>query len=603
MIRGQMVKYVLTALITPDAIYDVLVRQRLPPDWVISIVDANGLRVARSRAHAENLGGRLSQSVQAVVNSGGSEGFGVANTLEGERIYTPFSRLERSGWSAVLGFPTALADASTFRALATYASGVLLSIVLGGLGAAWLARTVTRPMADLSAAAEVVGRREAPPLPRTSILEIRGVGAALAAAAAELHASEADRNRLFENERRARERAEAADRTKDEFLAVLSHELRTPLNAVYGWAKMLHGGALRDSAMAERAVNAIVRNADSQVQLIDDLLDVSRITNGQLRLDTKLVLLTPVLEAAVDAVRPAADAKGIQITLTTERSDETVYGDSERLQQVVWNLLANAVKFTPKGGTVHLYLERAESKVRIRVVDSGQGIGPDVLPHVFERFRQADASSTRRHGGLGLGLTLVKHLVEAHGGTVAADSAGPNQGAAFTVTLPIALTGIVGGGPPRRRIGSLPERRGEIARIDGLRVLLVDDDSEGAAVAEAILRAAGALVASCSSAASALATLRDWRPDVMVSDIEMPEHDGYALIRDVRALPADAGGDTPAIALTAYGRAQDRSRSIEAGYQMHVSKPADPGELTALIAALATQGRRRPRAGGAGPHS
>jgi CheY-like chemotaxis protein len=301
-----------------------------------------------------------------------------------------------------------------------------------------------------------------------------------------------------------------------------------------------------------------------------------------------------VLQGAVDAVRPAAEAKGIRITIATDPGGEAVKGDPERLQQVLWNLLMNAVKFTPRGGSVHVHLDRVGSNMQIRVVDTGQGMSADVLPQVFERFRQGDASSTRRHGGLGLGLTLVKHLVEMHGGTVTAESAGANQGSTFTVTLPVALAGSVTRPPLQRRTESIPDSSAPLVRLDGLRVLLVDDDPEGAAVGDAILRTAGAVVECRSSAAAALALLRDWRPDVLVSDIEMPERDGYTLIRELRALPPDAGGETPAIALTAYGRPQDRARSIEAGYEMHVPKPVDPGELTALIAALAARGRRPP---------
>jgi signal transduction histidine kinase/ActR/RegA family two-component response regulator len=595
--RDGAVRYVVTALVKPEAIRDVLTRQQVPGDWVISIVDANGLRVARSRAHEENLAGRLSETVQRVVDGGGAEGFGLAYTLEGERIFTPYSRLASSGWIAVLGMPTGLVDATTYRSLAVYGGGVLLSIALGTVGALWVARSITRPIAHLRAAAEALGRREAPRPPETSIQEIREVGAALKAAADELTRGEAEREDLLRKERHAREAAETADRAKEEFMAVLSHELRTPLNAVYGWARMLQAGQVRDEALIVRAKDAIVRNADVQVQLIDDLLDLSRISSGKMRLEVSTVDIPRLLHGAVDAVRPAADAKMISIHTAIDPDAGPVAGDPARLQQIVWNLLMNAVKFTPNGGEVQLQLQCASSRLQIVVTDTGQGIAPEILPHVFERFRQADSSSTRTHGGLGLGLALVKQLVELHGGTVIAHSAGQGQGATFIVTLPIGLAPA-----PAESVLRVPssapaavETLSGVVRLDGLHILVADDDGDALALAEAILTGAGAEVRTCVSASAALDVLRQWRPDVLVSDIEMPGEDGYSLIRRVRGLPPDEGGETPAIALTAYGRPQDRLRSLAGGFNMHVPKPVDPGELTAIIASVAGQ-PERPRA-------
>jgi len=584
-LRGSGVQFVLTALIKPDAIRDVLTRQQLPQDWVISIVDSTNVRIARSRAHEENLGGRLSATVQEVVDVNRAEGFGVAYTLEGERIFTPYSRLA-NGWVAVLGFPTAVADAAARRALATYGGGILLSIAIGALCALWVARTIARPMADLRAAAEAVGRRQAPQPLATSIQEIRDVAAALTAAAHDLARGEAERDELLRKERHAREAAEAADRAKDEFMAVLSHELRTPLNAVYGWARMLQTGQVRDSATAERAKNAIVRNADIQMQLIDDLLDLSRIASGKLRLEFTRLEPAHVLRSAMDAVRPAADAKGIRIQMTVDPETPPIVGDPGRLQQIAWNLLMNAVKFTSRGGDVRLHLSRVDSQVRIVVRDTGQGIAPEILPHVFERFRQADSSSTRAHGGLGLGLALVKHLVELHGGTVLAESPGPDCGATFTVAMPVALADIPAATPAVALGVHATDAASHVVGLDGVRALVVDDDVEGLALAEAILVRARAEVRTAKSAPAALDAVRQWRPDVVISDIEMPGEDGYSLIRNIRALAPDAGGATPAIALTAYGRPQDRARSLAAGFTMHVPKPVDPGELTAIVAGI-----------------
>jgi signal transduction histidine kinase/ActR/RegA family two-component response regulator len=586
-LRGQNVRYVVTALVTPAAIRDVLNRQRLPGDWVISIIDANGHRVARSRAHEENLGGRLSESAEEVVRGGGAEGFGVSYTLENERIFTPYSRAESSGWVAVLGIPTALVDAAAYRSLRFYGGGIALSIVLGALGAMWVARTITRPIGELREAAEAMGRKQRQGPPRTDIREIQLVGAALQDAAGDLAQSEAERDNLLRNERLAREAAERADRAKDEFMAVLSHELRTPLNAVYGWAKMLQSGELRDDAMARRAKDAIVRNANVQVQLIDDLLDLSRISTGKMRLDVRRVDVESVLQGALDAVRPAADAKSIRLQTTFDQEAGPIFGDAARLQQVFWNVLMNAIKFTPQGGRVDVHVRRGDSSVQIAIADTGQGIAPEMLPHVFERFRQADSSSTRAHGGLGLGLALVKHLVELHGGTVVADSAGEGRGATFTVTLPVVRREVAAEeaarAPSATFAGGSPAG---LARLDGVRVLIVDDDGEGLALAEAILTRVRADVRTCLSAQAALDLLREWRPDVLVSDVEMPGEDGYSLIRKVRGLAPGDGGGIPAVALTAYGRPQDRLRALAAGFNMHVPKPVDPGELTAIIADL-----------------
>jgi signal transduction histidine kinase/ActR/RegA family two-component response regulator len=444
-------------------------------------------------------------------------------------------------------------------------------------------------MAALRAAAQALGRREEPRAPETSVQEIREVGQALTAAAAALAAGEAEREALLEKERRARENAETADRAKDEFMGVLSHELRTPLNAVYGWARMLQGGQMAsDPATTARALDAIVRNADVQVRLIDDLLDIARITSGKLRLDVRAVDLGAVVGAALETVRPAADAKRVRVLLQLDPQAGPVTGDPARLQQVVWNLLMNAVKFTPRDGRIDVQLRRAGSQAEVVIGDTGQGIAPEMLPHVFERFRQADSSSTRAHGGLGLGLALVKHLVELHGGTVAARSAGVGRGATFAVALPLRTPDLPEGpaAPVPKSAAGAPDLRG-LARLDGLRVLVVDDDAEAVRLADAILTAAGASVRSCRDAGTALALVASLRPDVLVSDVEMPGEDGYALVRRLRALPREQGGETPAIALTAYGRTQDRVRALAAGYTMHVPKPVDPGELTTIVASAA----------------
>jgi signal transduction histidine kinase/ActR/RegA family two-component response regulator len=582
--RDGGISFVLSAIVTPDAVRKVLTRQEVPDDWVISIVDANNLRVARSRAHDENLGGRLSDSAQQIVDTGGDgEGFGISVTLEGERSYTPYSRLS-NGWNAVLGFPTSLADAAAFRALSVYGGGVLLSIAIAVLGSLWIARTITQPMAHLRRAAEAVGQRETPAPVDTSIQEIHAVAAALNAAADDLRRSEREREQLLHNERMARAAAETADRAKDEFMAVLSHELRTPLNAVYGWANMLADGRIHDPAMAERARRAIVRNADVQIQLIDELLDLSRIASGKLRLEIRRLDVRHVVQEAIDAVRPGAEEKGITIEAGPHEDPLYVEGDAGRLRQIVWNLLSNAVKFTPGGGNIQVRVHGENGEARITVRDTGEGIAPEILPYVFDRFRQGDSSSTRTHGGLGLGLALVRHLVELHGGRVTAESGGRGQGATFTVVLPVtAPDAFAAGTAPTMPLSVESETT---VRLDRVRAVVVDDDEDGLDLTQAILTRAGASVRTAATATVALELVREWRPDILVSDIEMPGEDGYSLLRRVRALPPDDGGQTPAIALTAYGRPEDRERCLAAGFAMHVPKPVDPGELTAIVASV-----------------
>lgn len=398
------------------------------------------------------------------------------------------------------------------------------------------------------------------------------------------------RDDLLQREHAAREEAEMANRSKDEFLATVSHELRTPLNAILGWAHMLRASTL-DSTTQTRALETIERNARSQAQLIEDILDVSRIVTGKLRLDVRPVEVASVVEGAIDAMRPAADAKGIQIEAILDPLAGPVSGDPNRLQQVVWNLVSNAVKFTRREGRVQVRLERVDSHIEIIVSDTGQGISSEFLPYVFDRFRQADATSTRRYGGLGLGLAIVRHLVEMHGGTVRADSAGEGAGATFTVQLPLMIVNT--GALRLERIhpvavgNSLPSEKPPT--LEGLRVLIVDDEPDTLAMLRVMVGDFQAEVKCCSSAAEALRVLDDWKPNVLISDIEMPDEDGYQLIRKIRDRDPEDGGNIPAVALTAYARSEDRMRALSAGYQMHLAKPFEPAELAVVIASLASR--------------
>src|SRR5688572_19603015 len=398
--------------------------------------------------------------------------------------------------------------------------------------------------------------------------------------------AEEERAALLIRERDARQHAEEADRLKDEFLATLSHELRTPLTSILGWASMIRDGEVEGSA-AERAIETIERNARSQARLIDDLLDVSRIITGNLRLDLHPLNLAPIVNAALDALRPTADVKGIRLQTRFVPEECLVKGDSNRLRQVIWNLLSNAIKFTPRGGSVKVELDCIESTARLTVRDTGDGISAEFLPYVFDRFRQAEGSISRKQGGLGLGLAVARHLVELHGGTIRAESEGLGKGSVFSVDLPM--------GQERRDPARAEERRREVerrrsrsgvVRLDGLHVLLVEDDDDSRKLLGTMLKRYGARVTSTKSAAEALEVFSHEVPDVMISDIGMPEEDGYELIRKLRELPVDKGGTTPAIALTGYASRKDREHALAAGYHKHMAKPIEQAEIIAAIASL-----------------
>ncbi|HYP26575.1 MAG TPA: ATP-binding protein [Blastocatellia bacterium] len=427
----------------------------------------------------------------------------------------------------------------------------------------------------------------------------------------------------IDNARLYRE-AQEANRAKDEFLATVSHELRTPLNAILGWSHILLESRI-DEATRARALETIERNARAQAQLIDDILDVSRIITGRLRLDVRPVEMVSVVSAAVDSVRPAAKARGIDVRMSLEPTVECVSGDSNRLQQVLWNLLSNAIKFTPSGGRVDVRLESAGAQgfaseaeghvsarggnppdgnqpavpcARITVSDTGQGINPEFLPYVFDRFRQADSSTTRRHGGLGLGLAIVRHLVEMHGGTISVQSAGEGQGATFTVDLPLAQSqrsrrsAFADSGPQRQAAVPAGAGQGSISgKLRGVSILIVDDDPDTLDMLVNLFMRTGAEVRRAASAREAMEVLAGWSPGVIVSDVAMPDQDGYELIRKIRALKPEQGGDIPAVALTAYATAEDRARALSSGFQMHVAKPVEPTEIVSIVAKLALRAR------------
>lgn len=396
---------------------------------------------------------------------------------------------------------------------------------------------------------------------------------------------ERERQTLLESEQEARTEAETLNRSKDQFLATLSHELRTPLNAIYGWARMLEAGRL-DEAGIHRATEAILRNAVAQVQLIEDLFDVSRVITGNMRLDVRPLNLAAVLEAALDTVRPTAAAKGIDLESVLDPRAGALMGDPARLQQVAWNLLVNAVKFTPRGGRVSLHLRLFGPNMEIVVRDTGEGIAPEHVPRIFRRFGQADSSSTRQHAGLGIGLALVRHLVELHGGTVSAHSAGRGLGATFTVVLPVVVVPAVPTLPASEVAGVPGSDRVTPVSLRDLRVLVVDDDADGLELAALVLINAGAEVRASPSPVAAMAVLEDWPVDVLVTDLEMPGEDGLSLLRRARRVMTLRGRRLPALALTAYGRSEDRIRALAAGFNLHLGKPVSPAELVLAVASL-----------------
>jgi signal transduction histidine kinase/CheY-like chemotaxis protein len=453
-----------------------------------------------------------------------------------------------------------------FASLGCILAGAIISLVV--------ARAATRPIARLAASARALEAGQfGQPVPIAGPTEVRQLGRALSSMAQSV-------GQLVEREHEARVAAEAANRTKDDFLAMVSHELRTPLNAILGWTSILLNHHQRDEVMIARALRAVERSARAQGRLIDELLDVSRVVTGQLRLNvTSQVSLTAIVEAALEAIRPSADAKRLEIVTHFPEAPSIVTGDAGRLQQVMGNLLSNAVRFTPERGRIDVAVDTVEDAAEIRVADTGIGMPQAFLPHAFDRFRQADSGTTRAHSGLGLGLNIVRHLVELHGGTVRAESEGPGRGATFIVRL------------PQSPAVTEPERRTDTAGplaslLQGTRVLVVDDDQEARDLLRELLERAGASVTTMATAAETRAFLGVMGADVLIADIGMPMEDGYAFIRSVRALESEATAHVPAIALTAHTRPEDVERALASGFQMHVPKPVDSSQLLSAIATM-----------------
>jgi signal transduction histidine kinase/ActR/RegA family two-component response regulator len=583
-LRDGKLLYVLSAIQTPDSMLRILRRQDMPDDWTMSVFDVDNRRVARSREHEANLGGAPAPSLRRLMTSPDLVGSGVTQTLEGTTGYTAYVRLPDFGWTVAVTIPRSTVIAELARPTALSVMGILLAIVLAILSAAYVARRIAEPIAELSEAASQMGAGEVPSPPRTGIDEIASLGASLVAAAETRRRIEAERaqvaderNALLESERAARENAMRMGQLKDQFLATLSHELRTPLNSILGWAQILRHAGTSDKDR-DKGLETIERNARAQVKLIEDLLDVSRITSGKLVLDLQMLQPAVVVRSAVENARPAAVAKGLTLHEQVDPAAGPVSADPARLEQIMGNLLGNAIKFTPRGGRIEVSLKGVADRVEIVVADTGDGIDAQFLPFVFERFRQADASTTRQHSGLGLGLSIVRDLVNLHGGAVRAESAGLRQGAKFVVELPLANLQPDLTSPQAPYEGGRPD-------LAGLRVLIVDDEPDARALAARILEDCGAGVMACDSADAALAAIESFRPHVLVSDISMPHVDGYELLKRLRA--RDDTRELPAVAVTAFARYEDREQVLAAGFSAHIAKPLEPTVLAETVRRLA----------------
>ncbi|HEX4928981.1 MAG TPA: ATP-binding protein [Burkholderiales bacterium] len=565
-IRDGVVRYVLTAAVKPDAFLDIVNRQRLPQDWVVSAFDARGLRVARSRQHEEFLGREAAPSLKAMMHRDVLEGAGLSYALEGDRVYTAYSRSPSTGWSVAIGIPPSLVEHGATRSLLVYGGGLLLSIAFAVGAALLVARRITAPMAGLAQAAQALGRRESLPASASDILEVRRVGEALAFAAAERARGDAERQQLLEREQAARALAESANRSKDEFLAMLGHELRNPLGAIANGARLLEAP---DEATRTHAREVIARQAAHLARMTDDLLDAARAMTGKIVLQRQPLDLADAAARAVAALRASGRAGEHRFVQRLEPA--WIDADPTRIEQVVANLLTNAAKYTPAGGAITVSVGREGPDAVLRVADEGIGMPPELVERVFEPFVQGERPLDRSYGGLGIGLTLVRRLAELHGGSSSAASAGPGRGSVFTVRLP-ALE------PPLRPAARTAEQTP--ARVRD--VLIVEDNADARETLKRLLEVDGHRVRAAADAAAALAALRSALPEVALIDIGLPGMDGYELARRIRT-ELDPERRVLLVAVTGYGLAEDRRRSVDAGFDSHLVKPLEARALAAVL--------------------
>jgi signal transduction histidine kinase/ActR/RegA family two-component response regulator len=579
------IKYVLGVRIYARSFSDILSNTRVPQGAVVTLLDTTPVIIARTRNEEKYIGQPPTVDF-ATISRTSLEGTFRTTLLEGTQAYSAWARSPVTGWTVGVGVPASAIDRPIRRSFINL-TGVGLFILGAGLMlASYLSRGIVRAHRAAGAAAQALARGEVAEPFRSRIAEADDLSAALREAARILQARmrerddaqrEVDRNRamLLEQEQAGRQAAEALSRAKDEFVATVSHELRTPLNAIYGWVALLKTAKLDESRRAH-ALDVIERNTRAQAQLIEDLLDMSRVIRGALRLEMRPVSLAEVLEAAVDSARPTAAAR--QISLIVHDGPELIASaDHSRLQQVFWNLLANALKFTPPGGHVEARIAMDGQEAVVEICDDGEGIAPEFLPHVFDRFRQETGDITRTHSGLGIGLALVRHLTELHGGTVSARSAGKGKGSTFSVRLPFVREA-------RRPVSSsIPAPRRTTKLVD-LHALVVDDDLDARELVAAALGEAGARVTVAASAAEAAAIAAEAAVTVVLTDLAMPNDSGYDLLRMLRANPRTAR--LPIVAITAYNRPEDRERAVAAGFDAHVAKPFHPAQLVDLLAAI-----------------
>ncbi|HSJ99488.1 MAG TPA: ATP-binding protein, partial [Myxococcota bacterium] len=572
--RPEGSRRVLGARILASTFSELLRNQNPPPNGVVILLDAQRRIVARTLNEERYVGGPPTPGF-AEASARMAEGSWRDHLLEGMPVHAALSRAPLSGWTVGLGLPAEEIDGPVRRSLVELAAAGLFVLGAGTISALAIGGLMFRSLAHATAAAQSLARGEPVPVRPSRVTELDQLAQGLGEAGAVLRA-------VLEKERAARAEAEAVNRSKDEFVAIVSHELRTPLSAISGWVQLLQGGSL-DEAQRSHAIEVIARNTRLQAQLINDLLDVSRMVTGNLRVEMRPVELATVLASAVDAVRPDADKRRVEVFVELQPSAGLVEGDPDRLQQIVWNLLSNAIKFTPAGGRVDVALTSDGKEVALTVCDTGIGISPELLPHIFERFRQGVSTASRSQGGLGIGLALVLHLVELHGGQIDAESGGEGRGACFTVRLPAceqpALRAAADPGTPPVE----PAVAGDEA-LAGLRALVVDDDDDARELVATVLARAGAAVVTAASAAEALRELDASHPDLLVSDIAMPGVTGLELMQEIRRR---RGASFPAVALSAYGRAEDRDRALGAGFDFHLVKPVDARALVVAVARAA----------------
>ena len=567
-LRSGDVRFVLTAAVRTENFLETLNRQRIPPDWVVSVFDANKARVARSRQHSEFLNQPPAPTLAKLMELRPDEGSGMTFVLEGERVYTAYSRSRETGWTVAIGIPPSAVEAGAMRSLAVYGGGILLSIALGVLAALLMARGISTPMRMLREAAQALGRRHPVWPPATPILEIREVGSALGAAAEERAQYEAERERLLQREQAARASAEAASRAKDEFLAMLGHELRNPLAAIANASRLLnHPGVAPEAAVHARDV--LARQVEHLARLTNDLLDAGRAVLGKIVLERRELDLSAAVSRALATLESAGRFANHRLEKALE--PVWVHADETRVEQIVANLLGNALKFTPTGGTIAVSVRRSGSDAMLSVRDTGVGMSAELAARAFELFVQGDSALDRGRGGLGIGLTLVRRLAELHGGSASAASGGEGEGSEFTVRLPAIE-------PPAAR----PEASASLEKAARRDILIVEDNADAAETLRQLLELSGHAVRVERDGVAGLEALVERPPQVALVDIGLPRMDGYELVRRLRER---MNGRPPPfmVAMTGYGLPEDRRRALECGFDAHLTKPVDSAALSEVL--------------------